>query len=342
MSSPGRDHRLLASGRPRAASRSSSGPASRSSFDLAGISATPLGSSATRSSSSSLHTPPQSQPFQPRIVRGTVAPSPASTLNTAGPSRPNARTRRGSATATVLGVSPAATPVGTGSPGSRHNHSASLGSTSVLHQHLKATSLSAGVPGSPSSSHASGSGSGVYSDGTLLSFPRPAYVEQSALRRYIDISPYIPSPSVTGHHPHGRTEHVPAGSRSSRDRNSRSSFSNSQGAHPMHMQGGSYVGTPSVHQRRSMHEPESEDESGGSEGDSRTPQIIRRRATNAATNVGNGATPTASPAVVDDVLQFPTRWNAEDRSGLLSISPDGREVHLSGVIIEACGIDAQY
>jgi hypothetical protein len=341
MSSPGRDHRLLGSGQPRAASRSSSGPVLRSSFDLTGASATPLGSSTARSSSSSLHTPPQSQPFHPRIVRGTVAPPPTSTLHISGPSRPNARTRRGSASAAVLGVSPATPPVGGGSPGSRHSYSTSLGSSSTLHQHLKATSLSAGAPGSPSLSHASGSGSGVYADGTLLSFPRPAYIEQSALRRYIDISPYVPSPSTAGHHIHGRGEHPSAaGPRSSRDRNSRSSFSNvnTQAAFSMLM-GGGYAGAPSVHGRRSMHERESEDESSDSEGDHRAPQISRRRASTAATNGGNGAPLTATPAIIDDVLQFPTRWSAEDRSVSLNMSSDGREIHLSGVCIEEYKLD---
>jgi len=337
MSSPGRDHRLLGSGRPRAASRSSSGPVSRSSFDLTGVSAAPSGPSTTRSSSSSLHTPPQSQPFQPRIVRGTVVPPPASALNTPGPSRSNARTRRGSASAAVLVASPSATFVGSGSPASRHNYSVSLGSTSVLHQHLKATSLSAGAPGSPSSSHASGSGNGPYADGTLHSFPRPAYVEQSALRRYIDIPPYLPTSGVAAHHPHARSEHTSAaGPRSSRDRNSRSSFSNanSQPTHSTQNPGSGYVGIPSVHHRRSVHEQESEDESVESEGDHGTPQISRRRTSIATMNAGNGATATATPAVLDEVLQFPTRWNAEDRSTSLHVSADGRDVHLSGVCTE--------
>lgn len=323
MSSPVRDYRLLGTGRPRAGSRSASGPAPRTSSDTLAASSTPLSSATARSLSSSLHTPPHTQPFQPRIVRGTVPPSPVSSLNTAGPSRPIDRRRRGSASAAVLGVPSPAPLSGSSLSSSRHGHSSSLGSSSILHQHLKASSHSVGAPGSHSL-HGVDPATGLYPDGVaLISFPRPAYVEQSALRRYIEITPYPPSAPLPAYLHHSG---LASGGLAVRDRNSRSSFSNPH-SQPS-LSSGPYGGAPPT--RRPVADHISDEESSGSEADRRTQRVFRRRPSVAAHNAGNIVNLATVPAVVDDISQFPTRWNEDDRSSLLSISADGREVHFAG------------
>ncbi|KAF8323327.1 SPRY-domain-containing protein [Clavulina sp. PMI_390] len=74
----------------------------------------------------------------------------------------------------------------------------------------------------------------------------------------------------------------------------------------------------------------SDEESEDSDGERRPPQPSRRRASTTASNA-NGLGQTEQP-FQEEFIQLPTKWNDEDRSTHLHISPDGREVSFSGAV----------
>ena len=247
----------------------------------------------------------QQQPaFQPRIVRGTVTSpgTPSSQYSNGGGSTRSPRTRRAS-TATVnssnstSGAVPSlalALPYGVGSIGAP-----------AMHQRK----LSLPAPSSLSSDHAR-SPYGAYD--SPISFPLPAYLEHSAFRRFLQITPYVPSP------PHSHHHHPDVPERH-RDR-------------PHQLRANPRSNSGAVVRRRLLQDS---DDDSSSDGERRSPSY--RSGTvhwPGASATGSPSASTAAAAINglddDEIIQLPTRWNRDDRSPSLNISADGREVHFNG------------
>ncbi|KAF8338141.1 uncharacterized protein EI90DRAFT_3151929 [Cantharellus anzutake] len=317
---PSRDQRQVAGpSRPRAASRSTMRPS-------------------TEDSTSQLPTHMPNM-FQPRVVRGTVPHSgasiPPSASQYASPmnglsSSPSPggrppRTRRPSSTAvsaaaalsSALSTSP---PPGPGSAGSltAYAHPSSSPASSMLHPHRKSSAPAASISGSfPLGSHAGS----LHALDSPISFTRPSYLEHSALRRYIQITPYAPyTPLYTQSH------HATAASNSndSATRQRRSSLARRL--------------NPVSSARTSRMLLDDTDDDMSEDDDLRIPPTNRRPSTSAQVPTSNGTTgPSGSSydAAPEQVFQLPTRWNREDRSPSVNVSSDGREVHFNGVTATA-------